>query len=616
MIRSRDVEFMEEDFEHSCLESVKSEDYNQFFDCEAVIIDSDQGENEVEDANNFNADREQIQIRKSARARNMPERFGTVTGDWWVNEDLDYAGIAFTGCNEPKSLKEALNGKHSSQWQNAMDSEYESLTKNGTWDLVNMPENKNLIGCKWVYKVKRNAEGNVDRFKARLVAQGFSQEKGADYKDVFAPVARYNSIRVVLAVANALNLELHQMDVKTAFLNGKLEEDIYMAQPEGCIDKDKPDMVCKLNKSLYGLKQSARCWNLEIDRFLKNSGYKQGTAGLCIYTKMEGRSKSFIVLALYVDDILLASNDTELLTAEKQKLSQRFEMEDLGVAKFCLGMSIKRDRSNRTLCVSQKSYLEDVLRRFGMYDCKPVSTPLEPNRVYKKLTDEEEAFNVKEYQAAIGSLNYAMIATRPDIASSVEMLSQFMSNPSKDHWQGIKRILRYIKGTIDYSLTFSTNNTDLKLCGYADADWANDTETRKSTSGYLFQLAGSTISWRSQRQSVVALSTTEAEYISLSSATQEAIWLRRLMGDLGLDAFEPTVMFEDNQSAICLAKNPSNHSRAKHVDIKYHFIREAIEKKEIELRYCPTDEMVADVLTKGIPRQKFEQLRTLMGVKK
>lgn len=619
MIKSRDVKFLEQDFEHSKWQTEKGEDHRELFDFEKVIGNSEAVELENEDNAEENDVVQQQDVRRSTRIRNVPDRLGTVTGDWWDSEELEYANLVNAVREEPTTFNEAINGENSLQWKDAVKSEYESLMKNDTWQLVDLPPGRNLVGSKWIFKIKRNADDSINRYKARLVAQGFSQKEGSDYNEVFAPVAKYNSIRVLLALVNSLNLDLHQMDVKTAFLNGKLDEEIYMAQPEGCVDESKPNMVCKLKKSLYGLKQAAHCWNVEIDTFLKESDYKQSTADLCMYIKTQSSKNgqsSFIILALYVDDILIASNDNQMLKDEKENLSKRFEVEDLGCAKYCLGMLIQRDRDNRTLSISQKSYLEKVLKRFNMYDSKPVSTPMEVGKTYRKTEEDEEIFDIKQYQAAIGSLNYAMIATRPDICSSVGILSQFMSKPSKEHWQGVKRILRYIKGTIDYGLTFDANNSNPKLLGYADADWAGDTESRRSTSAYIFQLAGATISWRSQKQSVVALSTTEAEYISVSSAAQEAIWLRRLLKSLSVDVSEPTVINEDNQGTICLTKNPTTHARTKHIDIKYHFIREKVQSKEIELKYCATDKMIADIFTKSLPRQKFQELSSLMGIKR
>eukprot|EP00794_Sanderia_malayensis_P002751 gene2751-biopygen2271 len=555
--------------------------------------------------------------RRSTRKRNVPERLGTLTGDWWTNEDLECSAATFDGM-EPTNIHEALNGKHAPQWKKAIESEYKSLIKNETWELVDLPADKNLVGCKWVFKTKRNSDGSISRYKARLVAQGYSQEAGIDYDELYAPVARYNSIRTVLTIANALYFEIHQMDVKTAFLNGKLEQEIFMKQPDGCINKRYPEKVCKLQRSLYGLKQSTRCWNQEIDGYLKLSGYTLSDADSCIYTKSK-RSKgdkiSLMITALYVDDILLATNDSDMLETEKKAMSQRFEMEDQSEAHFCLGMAIICDRKRKNLRISQKSYLENVLRRFGMSECRSIATPLEAEVNYSKLSDRAEGVDIKELQAANGSLNYAEVPTRPDLSVAIGKLSQLMSNPSQEHWQGIKRVFRYVKGTLDYCLEYDGNSTDLQLKGYADADWAGDTDTRKSTSSYVFQVAGCTISWRSQKQAIVALSSTETEYVSMSFAAQEAIWLRRLLNSLEIKKSNPCTLYEDNQGAIALSKNPTNHPRTKHIDVKYHFIRETITNKQIEIEYCETNKMIADVMTKGLPKGKFQELCLSMGIK-
>ena len=284
-----------------------------------------------------------------------------------------------------------------------------------------------------------------------------------------------------------------------------------------------------MKKSIYGLKQSARCWNSTLDEALISSGYRKSDADGCIYVKSvknsDGRN-SCVILAVYVDDIMPVSNDKVMLNAEKASLCKKFDMIDQGEVHYILGMSIKRERDTKTLYISQQSYQEKVLERFEMENCKPVSTPLEPGRKFQKLSDDEEAFDLKLYQQAIGCLTYASTATRPDIATAVGILSQFMSNPSKQHWVGVKRILRYIRGTSNFGLKFSADDKEPLIYGYSDADWAGDIETRRSTSGYVFQIGNSTISWCSRKQSSVAKSSTEAEYIALSFATQEAIWLR------------------------------------------------------------------------------------------
>ena len=518
---------------------------------------------------------------------------------------------------EPKTVHEALNGEQSSQWREAMESEYSSLLMNDTWDLVPQPEGQNIVGSRWVLKVKRDENGSVDRFKARLVAQGYSQVRGVDYDEVFSPVARNTSVRSLLALANAHDLEVHQMDVKTAFLNGSLDCDIYMSQPEGFVDPDRPNHVCKLKKSIYGLKQSARCWNTTLDEYLKSVGYRKSNADGCIYVKsmkdVNGHI-SFVILGVYVDDIIPVSNDTALLKAEKAALCERFEMVDQGEIHYLLGMSIKRDRESRTLTISQPNYVEKVLRKFGMENCKPVSTPLEPGRRFQQLSPNDEPFDVQTYQQAIGCLTYVSTATRPDIAAAVGVLSQYMSKPSKDHWTGVKRILRYLKGTLKYGLKFSVHEEEPELFGYSDADWAGDVDTRRSTSGYVFQIGTSTVSWSSRKQATVAKSSTEAEYVALSSATQEAVWLRRLMEDLGREMAAPTTIYEDNQGAIELAKNAKYHNRTKHIDICHHFVRERVVSNEIQVIYCPTGDMIADIMTKGLAKIAFEKLRDLLGV--
>ena len=335
------------------------------------------------------------------------------------------------------------------------------------------PESSNIVGSKWVLKIKRDANGNIDRHKARLVAQGYSQTHGVDYEEVFCPVARYSSTRTLLAIANEHNLEIHQMDVKTAFLNGSIEHDIYMTQPKGFVDPDHPEYVCKLNKSICGLKQSARCWNQTLDSFLRSNGYRKSGTDTCIYVKSERKPNgfiSFVILAVYVDDIIPVSNDVDMLNAEKESLFREFEMVDQGEINFVLGMSIKRDRATNALFINQENYLEGVLNRFEMQDCKSASTPLETGMTFHKRTEDEESFDEHVYQQAIGCLTYASAATRPDIAAAVSILSTFMSNPSKEYWIGIKRVLRYIKGTLNYGLKFQANGNDHELVGYSDAN--------------------------------------------------------------------------------------------------------------------------------------------------
>ena len=541
------------------------------------------------------------------RQRRVPSRFRDVASP--AMESLT------SEIDEPRGVQDALNSEHANEWKDAMISEYSSLMENETWELVPPPEGQNVVGSRWVMKVKRNEDGSVDRYKARLVAQGYSQTKGTDYDEVFSPVARHTSLRTLLALANAHNLEVHQMDVKTAFLNGEIDCDIYMSQPEGFIDPNKPEHVCKLKKSLYGLKQSARCWNDTLDRYLMSTGYRKSDADSCLYVKSikkdDGRI-SFVILGVYVDDIVPVSNDTEMLNNEKESLCRRFDMDDRGEVHYLLGMLIKRDRAAKTLSISQRSYTEKILKRFGMEASKPVGTPLEPGKKFQKFTEDDERFDTQTYQQAIGCLTYLSVISRPDIAAAVGTLSQYMSEPSKEHWMGVKRILRYLKKTLNFGLKYSAGK--MELIGYSDSDWAGDIDTRRSTSGYVFQVGNGTISWSSRKQATVAKSSTEAEYVALSMAAQEAIWLNRLMSDLGQNMDDPIVIFEDNQGAIELAKNPKYHNRTKHIDICHHFIRERVMSNEIKVMYCNTKCMIADIMTKALPKPSFEKLRSLLGV--
>ena len=322
-----------------------------------------------------------------------------------------------------------------------------------------------------------------------------------------------------------------------------------------------------------------------------------------------------MLMGVYVDDIIPVLNNPALPKAEKAALCERFEMTDLGEIHYLLGMSIKRDRESRTLTISQPNYLDKVLKKFGMQNCTPVSTPLEPGRKFQQLAPSDEPFDVQTYQQAIGCLTYISTATRPDIAAAVGVLSQYMSKPSKDHWMGVKRVLRYLKGTLKYGLKFSAQEEKPELFGYSDADWAGDVDTRRSTSGYVFQIGSGTVSWSSRKQQTVAKSSTEAEYVALSSATQEAVWLRRLMKDLGRQMDAPATIYEDNQGAIELAKNARFHNRTKHIDICHHFVRERVVSNEIRVIYCPTEDMIADIMTNGLAKLTFEKLRDLLAVR-
>ncbi len=440
--------------------------------------------------------------------------------------------------------------------------------KNRTWRLVPKPQDRKTIGCRWVFKVKHKADGSVERFKARLVVKGYAQQYGIDYNDTFSPVARYSSIRCVIAIATQEDMELHQMDVDTAFLNGDIEEDIYMDQPTDYVESSGSNMVCKLQRSLYGLKQAPRVWNNVIDKFLKQSGYVQSQADVCIYVKDKGGEKT--IIALYVDDLLIACSNDDSLQQVKKELANRFNMKDLGPAKFILGLEITRDRRNKTTYLSQEKYITDILNRFNMKDAKPMDTPQAVGEVLSKddPTTKSEDMKAVPYRNAVGSIMYAMIGTRPDIAVATSTVSRFLSEPGLTHWKAVKRILRYLKGTKDLSIVYTGSlNKSITLEGYCDADWGGDKTNRHSITGFIFQICGGAVSWNSKKQPTIALSSTEAEYMNATQAAKETVWLRQLLKDMEYEQKAFTILHKDNQGCILLLKNPVYHARTKHIDI-------------------------------------------------
>ena len=543
--------------------------------------------------------------RKSTRVRKAPNRFGE-----WTNCVQEYVP------EEPQTVKEALESEEKEEWLNAMKSEMKSLKKNCVWTLQSLPEGRNAVGCKWVFKIKLDAEGKVERYKARLVAQGFTQRYGIDYDETFSPVVRFESIRSLLAIASQHELIVHQMDVKTAFLNGELKEEIFMKQPEGFVEGGKKMLVCKLLRSLYGLKQSARCWNAELDGQLRKMNFTQTDSDPCVYIRYS--DIDIFIIAVYVDDIFLLGKCDELIIEIKKLLSDRFDVEDMGRLHHFLGVKVIQNEKLNSIWIGQPSFTNTLLKRFGMEQSNPAATPFDVStKLMKKGSNEVVSDDVDKqlYQSAVGSLMYLATRTRPDIAYAVGMCARFSAEPLNQHWTAVKRILRYLKGTVNFGLQYK-QTAEHELVGYSDADWAGDLNDRKSTSGYVFILSGAAVSWKSSKQGCVALSTAEAEYMALASATQEAIWMSRLVCEFTNDVCNanPVKIFEDNQSAICIAKNHQQHGRTKHIDIKYHFTREHVAMKNIELVYCQSKEMIADVFTKPLNGPLFKRMCSMLGM--
>ena len=569
-------------------------------DCDQSEATENQEEVEQEERMPGQSDEESRTVpRRSERTRQRPDYYGT-----WIYTAKEQE-------KDPTTVKEAMSSSECEKWKDAMEKELKSIEANEVWELVKLPKGKKTIGCKWVYKRKIGADGSVERYKARLVAKGYSQQYGLDYDETFSPVARFESLRTLLALAVQNGLCVHQMDVTTAFLNGNLEEEVYMEQPEGFVVRGKEDLVCKLKHSLYGLKQAPRCWNYILDKNLKEMGFAQITSDPCIYISMSGEP---YIIGIYVDDILLAGKNNEQIKEVKLALGERFDVKDQGELNYFLGVKIVQNHKAGTIWIGQPNYTEEVLKKFGMENCKPLAIPAEAGLKLTKGTEDSEYVDETHYQSVIGSLLHLSMRTRPDITFAVSHAARFCSKPTSQHMTAVKRILRYLRGTTHHGLLYNYQRNGSKaIVGYSDADWGGDTTDCKSTSGYMFQIGGTAITWQSKKQTCVALSTAEAEYVALSAAAQEAVWLKQLKQDL-TGKNETVMIHEDNQSAIAIAKNPQFHGRVKHINIKYHFIREQVNNDNIVLKYCQTSEMIADMLTKALGRIKFEKLREMAGV--
>lgn len=509
---------------------------------------------------------------------------------------------------DPSSYKEALACPEADQWRQAMAQEMTALIKMGTWDVVELPPGRKAIGTKWVFKAKTNSSGVVVRYKARLVVQGFSQIEGVDYFDTYAPVANITTVRTLLAVAAMQDWELEQMDVDTAFLNAPVNEELYAAMPPGyqqTSSTGKP-LVYKLRRSLYGLKQAPKNWNSVFNQWLLDFGFDRSVADPCLYSF--NSNSNVLHIALYVDDLIIASDSVVLLADFKQSVSAAFSMKQLGQLEFFLGIRITRDRASKIICLDQSTYIDSVLSRFGMSTCKPLSTPATTDALTSDMSPstpaEVELMSATPYRSAVGSLLYAAVVTRPDISNAVRCVSRYMNNPGPKHWAAVKRILRYLKGTSHYQLVYDFSDSSLDLnniiTGYSDSDHAGDLDSRRSTTGFVFQLGSSAISWCSRLQPTVALSSTEAEYMALTEAINEAIHLRHIFNDLQLPQSGPTVIFEDNQGALKLACNPMHHRKTKHIDVRYHHIRHHITTGTVQLAYIHTSNQLADCLTKNV----------------
>ena len=514
-----------------------------------------------------------------------------------------FAHAAFVASFEPKDIGHALSDAN---WVNSMHEELENFERNRVWELVEPPPNCRPIGTKWVWKNKEGEDGMVVRNKSRLVAQGFNQKEGIDYEETFAPVARLEAIRILLAFAVAKGFKLFQMDVKSAFLNGVIEEEVYVKQPPGFESTKYPHRVYKLHRALYGLKQAPRAWYGRLRGFLLSKGFVMGTVDKTLFLLKHGND--LLIVQIYVDDIIFGGSSHDLVAKFADDMSREFEMSMMGELQFFLGLQIKQVKDGTF--VHQGKYTKDMLKKFGMNDSKPLSTPMSTTAVMD-ADEEGEPVDQKEYRSMIGSLLY-LTATRPDIQFSVCLCARFQASPRTSHRQAVKRIFRYLQYSPDLGLWFSASST-LSLSGYSDADFAGCRLDRKSTSGTCQFLGSSLVSWSSRKQSSVAQSTTEAEYVAAASCCSQLLWISYTLSDFGEECSRIPLLC-DSTSAISVAKNPVLHSRTKHIEVRYHFLRDNVEKGKIVLSHVPTQDQIADIFTKPLDQATFTRLRGELGV--
>ncbi|WKA11474.1 hypothetical protein VitviT2T_028969 [Vitis vinifera] len=510
---------------------------------------------------------------------------------------------AIISSNDPKSFKEAMKDVG---WQKSMHEEIRALEENGTWTLEPLPKGKRALGSQWVYRTKYFSNGDIERLKSRLVVLGNHQEAGIDYHETFSPVAKMTTVRAFLAIAASKNWELHQMDVHNAFLHGDLEEEVYMKLPPG-FERSDPNLVCRLRKSLYRLKQAPRCWFAKLVMAIKGYGFLQSYSDYSLFTYTKGNVQ--INVLVYVDDLIISGNDSAALKTFKAYLSDCFKMKDLGVLKYFLGIEVARSSAGLFLC--QRKYTLDIVSEAGLLGAKPCGFPIEHNHRLG-LANGELLSNPESYRRLVGRLIYLAV-TRPDLAYSVHILSQFMQEPRIKHWEAALRVVRYLKGTPGQGILLRADS-DLSLQGWCDSDWAACPVTRRSLSGWLVFLGQSPISWKTKKQHTVSRSSAEAEYRAMAAVTCELKWLKGLLLSLGVHHPKAIKLFCDSQSALHMAKNPVFHERTKHIEVDCHFVRDAIIDGLIAPSYVPTVTQLVDIFTKALGKKQFDYLLAKLGI--
>jgi len=522
----------------------------------------------------------------------------------------------------PKTHKMAMKSPEADKWRIAEQCELDSMTTHKVFTPMVLPPGKKKIETKWVYALKYK-NGTITKYKARLVAKGYEQIYGIDYEETFAPVARLTSLRIVLAISAKLGFDIQQMDVETAFLNATLKEEVYISIPEGLQVAEGCNCL-RLNRALYGLKQSPREWYENINGFLQTMGFKRLQSEHCLY--FYAREQEICIISLYVDDLIIAGSTKDVTSHVKRRLSNRYAMKDLGEVDEILGCRVMVNHLLGTVTIHQHKYLNSILEKYLDSEETRADTPADAKITLTQSlspeSEEEKAYmSTIPYREVIGSLLWLSLGTRPDITYAVSQVAKFSANPGPEHWKAIIRIMRYLHGTRTLGLTYKADVTDsshittaissadfLIPTGYVDADYARDPESRRSVTGFLFFLAGAPISWQTRQQPSVALSTMESEFMAACAAAQESVWLTQLLREFTCILIQPVIIFEDNKSCIDYTKNSTNHQRTKHISVRYHFIRDLVQQRVLQLTPIPSEDNLADIMTKPLDKKVFHRL--------
>lgn len=515
----------------------------------------------------------------------------------------------------PRSYKEAMS-TDPARWMAAMETEMAMLEAKHTWDLVIPPPDANIMESMWIYDIKWDGQGNRIKDKARLVGKGYTQRFGIDYNETWAAVARLESIRMTAALAAKLDYKIWMLDYVGAYLNSITKEDIYMAQPEGFVKPRLKKYVVKLLRTLYGTMQGAHDWYETLCATYNKLNYITSRADPCVRIKEE--NGNYTITNTYTDDTFGASNSEEEEKRRKDEIGRVWEIKDVRETEYFLGMRVQQDLDAGTIRLTQRPYWEHVIHRFSLEHIPPRNTPLPTgitldSNMSPKTDSEREQMHGKPYRAVLGSVMWGQLATRPDLSFTVSLLARFQSNPGIDHWNALMHTVGYIKNTMDYGLTYY-RDSDLSPIAYVDADYGGCKDTRRSTSGYVFIMAGGAVTWSSKRQTTVALSTVEAEYVAMSRCAQQMTWMQSWLSEANIKYNLPGVIRGDNRGAIALTKNTRDHGKVKHIDIRHHYIRELVQSGAITMEQVSSADNLADLFTKPLPRDHHHRLLTALNI--